>query len=387
MIQPDSSAPGQVIRVAQVITSVVLGGGGQVMSAFARNIDTSAFAMDIYCVLEGGDLVDYIRSLGFKVAIMPICRERGTLRYDARLWGRLAGHLRRGRYDVVHTHLFRADLVGAVAAAFAQCPVVVKTLHNMGTRKKAYHRAVDRILNRLVYKKIVCVSESQRVLNIGRDGIDPAKAVVIHNGVDPARFKPGQRNESLAARIGLIPGRPVIGTVGRLIEEKGHRLLIEAMPRIIEKFPDVQLLVVGDGPLRKELEHSASSRGCRLVVTGLRSDVPELLGAMDVFVFPSWSEAFGIAVVEAMAGGVPVACSAIPALLEIVSDGVNGLVFDSHDEAGLADRVCRLLGEPELRQALVSHGLVTARRRFSEAEMIRQYERMYSSLVDAGKKS
>jgi glycosyltransferase involved in cell wall biosynthesis len=369
-----------VIRVAQVITSVVLGGGGQVMSSFARQLDTKSFAMDFFCVLEGGELVDYIRSLGFRVEIIPVCKERGALRYDARNWARLGKELRQGSYDVVHTHHFRADLVGSVAARAIGRAALVRTLHNMGTRKTAYQVWLDRFLNRAAYQKIVCVSEIQGSRALARDAIRREQLEIIHNGVDADRLRSGERRPDLAASIGLDPSRTVVGTVGRLVEEKGHRLLVQSIPEIMRRIPDVQFLVVGDGPLRASVERMAAEAGADLVVTGLRQDVPQLLKIMDVFVFPSWSEAFGIAVIEAMAAGVPVVCSAIPALMEIVEDNQSGLLFQSGSAEALAEHVCRVLQDPCLAKRLSNAGDAVVRDRFTESRMIRCYEDLYRSL-------
>jgi len=365
--------------VAQVITSVVLGGGGQVMSALARNIDRTAFEMDVYCVIEGGELVNYIRSLGFRVEVLPICRSRGPVRYDPAGWARLAARLRCGAYDVVHTHLFRADLVGTVAARVARRPVVVKTLHNMGTRKRRYHRIVDALINAMT-DRIVCVSASQREVTIGHDRVQPEKVITIRNGVCMERFELAVERERIAASLGLDASRPIVGTVGRLIIEKGHRYLLEAVPEISRRVPGVQFVIVGDGDLRAQLECQLREMGVSsFVITGLRADIPELLGLMDVFVFPSLSEGSPIAVLEAMAAGVPVSCSDIPALKEIVRHGETCDMFRAADTAQLTDSVCRLLRDAALRASLSSRARAMVRSDYSEAAMARAYEDLYRS--------
>lgn len=377
MLPAETAGSRRRIRVAQVITSVVLGGGGQFISALARSIDRESFEMDVYCVLEGGEWVDYLRSLGFRVEVFPICRERGLLRYDLRLWLRLARELRLGRYDIVHTSLFRADLVGAVAARVTGNRIVIKTLHNMGTRKRRYHRTVDTLLNRIT-RRVVCVSETQRQALIGREGLRTDNTLTIRNGVQADRMARSVNRSLVAASVGLDPNRPIVGTVGRLIQEKGHTWLVKAMPEIARRHPAVQFLIVGDGPLRQALELEIGALGrLPVVITGLRPDVPELLGIMDVFAFPSLSEGLPIAALEAMAAGVPLACSDIPALQEIVTHRQTGLIFAARDTAGLAAAVSCLLSDLPMRKALAARARMRVERDFSESVMARAYEDLY----------
>jgi glycosyltransferase involved in cell wall biosynthesis len=192
------------------------------------------------------------------------------------------------------------------------------------------------------------------------------------------RFERPVDRGALAASVGLDPGRPIIGTVGRLIAEKGHTYLAQAMPEIARRHPGVQLLIVGGGPLQAALEREI--RECTdapTVITGLRPDVPDLLQLMDVFVFPSLSEGSPIAALEAMAAGVALACTDIPALAEIVRDGETGLVFSARDPVALADAVCRLLGDTTLRKALAARARERVRSEFTEAAMARSYEALY----------
>lgn len=376
-----AAQPGRRLRIAQVITSVVLGGGGQVMSALARNIDRTAFEMDVFCVIEGGELVDYIQSLGFRVEVIPVCRTHGWPRYDLARWAQLVSSLRRGRYDLVHTHLFRADLVGTVAAVAAGRRPIVRTLHNMGTRKARYHRVVDRVLNTMT-RRIVCVSETQRLASIERDGFRPSQLTLIRNGVRVERFEAPRDRAAIATSLGLDPARPIVGTVGRLIREKGHRYLFDAIPQIVTRVAGAQFLLVGDGELRRELEaRIAGLGGAKVIITGLRPDIPELLGAMDVFVFPSLSEGSPIAALEAMAAGVPLACSDIEPLQEIVHQGRTGLMFRQRDADALAVATCRLLLDRSYAAGLAARAREEVRAAHSEAAMARAYERLYRDEV------
>jgi glycosyltransferase involved in cell wall biosynthesis len=374
--------PSRRIRVAQVINGLTLGGGGQVMHVLARGIDRTRFDLDFYCVIEGGPVAREIRDLGFNVTVIPLWDHRRLLPYRVSRILELAGHLRRGQYDIVHTHLFQADVAGRVAALLGRRPCIVKTLHNMGTWKSKRHLLVDNVLGRLT-DKVVCVSEHQRRSALAQEGLPPAKTMTIQHGVDVARFSTRVDRERLLAQLELRPTRRTVGTVGRLIPEKGHAYLFDAVPHILARHPDVQFLIVGGGPLQEamteQLRHAPY--GDRVRITGLREDVPALLSVMDVFVFPSVSEAFGIAPVEAMAAGAPVACSALPVLEEIVEDNVTGLLFHPQDAQSLARAVIRLLDDESLRRRVVERAYTQVLDTLSETRMIRAHERLYLELV------
>jgi glycosyltransferase involved in cell wall biosynthesis len=376
-------ANGRRIRVAQIITGLELGGGGQVMSTIARNIDRSRFEVDFYCIIEGGAYQQEIESLGFKVIVLPAYDYRRLLRYDARAIMQLARYLREGRYDIVHTHLFQGDVVGRVAALLVRGPhVVVRTLHNLGTWKRLPHRLVDSVL-RWRTEKVICVSEHLRQLTIRQERLKAVEVVTIQHGVDVNRFRVTTDRERLCREIGLNPSLRTIGTVGRLVPEKGHRYLLDAVPLILARHPDTQFLIVGSGPLEREMRArlQGSPHADRICLAGARSDIAELLSLLDVFVFPSLSEAFGIAPAEAMAARCPVACSSLPAMEEFIQHEHTGLLFPPADHQALAGAVNRLLDDKALARRLADKALILVSERLSETRMVRAHESLYLDLT------
>ena len=369
------------IRVAQVITGLALGGGGQVMSTIARNIDRSRFEVDFFCIIEGGAYRQEIEARGFNVIVVPGYDHRRLPRYRAGGIVRLARCLREGCYDIVHTHLFQADVVGRLAAMLAGRPHIVRTLHNLGTWKRLRHRLVDNLLSWRT-EKVICVSEHLRQVTIRRERLDPADVVTIQHGVDVNRFRVIADRERVCRGVGLDPSRRTIGTVGRLIPEKGHQFLLDAAPLILSRHPDAQFLVVGAGPLEGDLR--ARLRGKpyvdRVSFAGARSDVAEILSVLDVFVFPSVSEAFGIAPAEAMAARCPVACSSLPALEEFVQHERTGLLFPPRDHRALASAVNRLLDDEALAGRLVDCSYAFVSETLSETHMVRSLESLYFDL-------
>jgi len=373
------------LRVAHVITGLQLGGGGAVVLTIARALDRSRFDMDVFCIHEAGEIQGELTRLGIRVKLLKIWDyRRRFLQYSGVKTLRLAARLREGRYDVVHTHIFQADAAGRVAARVAGVPVVVKSLHNMGRWKKPYQVAVDRLLGEWT-DAVVCCSEYQREVASAQEHFSDGKAVTIHHGVDVRLFPARVDRASLRTSLGLKPGWTTVGTVGRTVEEKGHAYLLEAVPQILRVHPRVQFLIVGDGPLRQKLEARLAGTPHRehVCFAGARLDIPEMLAVMDVFAFPSLSEGFGIAVIEAMASSLPVVASRIRPLTEIVIEGQTGVLVPPDDAAALGSALNHLIAHPEVAASLGRRGRQIVEQQFTDRMMVRAHEDLYLRLHQA----
>jgi len=182
--------------------------------------------------------------------------------------------------------------------------------------------------------------------------------------------------------LGLRPDFITVGTVGRPIPEKGHASLIEAVPAVLAQHPRTQFLIVGDGSLRAELQQRVAARGHgdRVCFAGARADVPEMLALMDVFAFPSLSEGFGIAVIEAMASRLPVVASAIRPLSDIVIEGTTGFLVPPGDAPALAASLIQLLDDPDRRRTMGDNGRALVERQYSDRHMVGAHENLYLDL-------
>jgi glycosyltransferase involved in cell wall biosynthesis len=200
----------------------------------------------------------------------------------------------------------------------------------------------------------------------------PSKYVVVRNGIDCDRFA-GPRPRS-------FEGSPVIGAVGRFSEEKGHRYLLEAMSELTRRLPGARLVLVGYGALEGDLKSRAAGLGIdgRVTFAGER-DSAELLGAFDLFVQPSLYESQGLAILEAMAAGVPVVASDVGGVRDVVRDGVTGLLVPPADPRALATSILRLAGDPELSKTLALQAGREVRERFSSSTMIESLVSRWSS--------
>jgi glycosyltransferase involved in cell wall biosynthesis len=214
--------------------------------------------------------------------------------------------------------------------------------------------------------------------------LDPAKVRVVANGVDVAAIDSARPGPLVRRELGLPESSPVIGLVGRLDHwGKGHKELFEAMAILKERHP-VHALIVGGGRRIDEIKALAASLGLdgEVHFLGTRRDVPDLLNAMDIFVLPSYSEGVSLALLEAMAAGLPVIATAVGGLPEVVTDGENGLLIPPRDAEALATALARLLEASDFAKKLGQNARKHVREHFSLDRLGREINEIYEELVE-----
>ncbi|GGS98017.1 glycosyltransferase [Nonomuraea spiralis] len=297
------------MKVLHVITGLAAGGAEQQLRTLLPHMDC---ASEVAVLTAPGVLADAIRAGGSPVRVVGMDGNR-----DLRALPRLTALMRAGRYQVVHAHLFRACVYAPLAARLAAVPAVVATEHSAGARHiegravTAPIRSLYRTATQLTHA-VVAVSPTVAD-RLHAWGLPRSRVVTIPNGVDLSAFRHDPRAAGLArARLGIPPEAFVVGGLGRMVAGKNFHLLVEALPHL----DGAVLLLVGDGPELPRLRLLAARLGVgrRVVLAGESAHVPELLSAMDVLAAPSQEETFGLAVVEALAAGLPVLYGSCPAI-------------------------------------------------------------------------
>jgi glycosyltransferase involved in cell wall biosynthesis len=307
---------------------------------------------------EGAALDARLREEGVESHLLS-CAGRPLLRSVREV----EGWLRHLAPDVLVTHGYKPDLVGLLAARRAGIPQIAVSHGWTGaTRRVRINEAIDKLVMRGA-RRVVAVSRRQgeRVVEAGIRG---ERVVVIHNAVDVSRFRPSDpavRREMES----LFPERPgaIVIAAGRLSPEKGFDVLVAAARRVIDRLPNVGFLLVGDGPLRRDLEaqiHSCGLRG-RFVLAGFRDDVDRLMPSADLFVQSSHTEGLPNVVLEAGASGVPIVATAVGGTGEVVQDGAEARLVPPARADLLADAVTGLLSDP----ATANRMATAARRRIT----------------------
>lgn len=274
-------------------------------------------------------------------------------------WGRLISFLRNEKPDMVITHLWFANTIGRIAAFSTQTPRIIAFEHNVYDTIKTWKTFVADWILQFVSTKIIAVSASVKESLI-RHRIQSKKIEVILNGISLERYKDASP-VPIREALSLSSSEFLFLFVGRLIHQKGVDVLIKAFSKV----SDGQLLIVGEGSLRKTLEDLALTCGVasRTHFLGVRSDIPGLLRAADCFVFPSRYEGLPLALVEAAASGLPLIVSDFGSASEVVAEGA-GIIVPVEDVEGLAEAMKKMLSDESLRKRL-SLGARDATQKFS----------------------
>ena len=290
--------------------------------------------------------------------------------------------LREEKASILHAHLTwpLSCKYGLLAAAFAGVPVVVATTHTCQEfpRRQWLLRAQPRLIASCVDRYLPVSEAAAQIL---RDAfrIPAAKVQVVHNGIPFSSFG---RAHSVAPLAGVIPQEtlPVILTVGRLGEEKGHHYLLRAATLV----PQATLVIAGEGSLRQSLEAQARQLGIddRVKFLGHREDIQDLLAMCDVFVLPSLSEGLPVSVLEAMAASKPVIASAVGGNKEVVIHGETGLLVPPADPSALATAIQSILSDRELALRLATAGKARVQLQFSAKTMVERITQTYRELLD-----
>ena len=312
----------------------------------------------------------------------------------ARLLLAVTNHLKRIRPHILHSHGYKAHIVGALAGKLSHNPLTVQTYHGLeenlagwaGLKMNLYN-GINVAVGGATADGIVGVSSEITKILEGR--YPSADVRCITNGIDLARVVPSSERSAMRAQLGIAPNTFLVGTVGRLMPIKGLEYLIEAFAQFRRRRDpqESKLIIVGDGPLRAALEQCAESHGLSRQVEflGMRTDVYNLIRAFDAFVLPSLHEGVPMVLLEAMALGVPIVASAVGGIPEILEDRKEALLVPARDAGALAREIEMLAGSPEIRALLIRAARARVEAQFLIRSSAAKMLKMYRSLCAAGK--
>lgn len=371
------------MRLLHVITRLPVGGAERLLVDIVRHLPGGQFESLVCCIQERGELAADIESAGVPLVCLNRMRSK---RFDWRAVGDLANLMRRQRIDLVHTHLYHANLYGRLAALRVGLPAIA-TVHNTYHRTKLHRQLINGLLAR-ASARVIAVSDDIRRDLVRHDRIPEHKIATIENGLDVSRIASALPREDARARLGIRDESFALGCVARLEEQKGHRFLIEALGLLVKEVPGIsgkmKVFLVGDGRLRNELERRASSLGVQDIVCflGTRHDVADILRALDGYVLASLWEGLSVALLEAMAAGLPVIASDVGGVSRVLGNGECGLKVPSGNACALARAIRQLYEQPaERRAALGEQAKKRVRQDFSLEAMMQRLASIYAEAL------
>lgn len=371
------------ISILFVIDGLEFGGGERVFLQLAAGL------RDRYQVfvaaMPGGEFENELKQLKIqflsvdisrRISFKPICQIKDIIRNN--------------KIDLVHSQGARADFFARVAGRLAGVPNILCTIampvegFDTGPLRKKIYRFMDWLSERYVERFIV-VSDSLKKTLIKRRGISTHQIVRIYNGIELEQYRPNSEYGNLRKEWGVPEDVALIGAIGRMVSQKGFEYLIKAIPAIMKSFSKAKIVIVGDGPLKEGLE--ALGEGLKvkssLIFTGFRSDIKEILSAIDILVIPSLLEGFPMITLEGMAMAKPIVATNIDGITEQITDGINGILVPPKDPSALAKAVIRVLKDKEWARAMGLSARGKVEQDFSVEKMVAETEKVYVSHLKA----
>ncbi|MDZ7816927.1 MAG: glycosyltransferase family 4 protein [Planctomycetota bacterium] len=378
-------------RVAQVITRFILGGAQLVCLSAAKGMRELGWEVEIWAgpaIGAEGDLFFYAFNEGITVRKIPEMRREIHPNRDFRSWLHLKEHVRRFSPHVVHTHSSKAGVLGRLAAKSCKVPAVVHTVHGLpfgygrDMMEKLYpcfERSAARSCDR-----VFCVSRSLVAKMREHSIADESKISYMPWGLDLSRFK-RYLGKLARARMGIGTNSPTIVIPARLAPDKGHEDALMALSVLVDRFDELRLLLVGDGPLREPLQDLARSMGMggNVVFAGRvpPRQMPHFLAAGDITLLPSYREGMPVVLAESFVAGRPVIAYDTDGVGELVRHLETGELVEQGDVEGLALALEKLLSNPELRTKYAANGSRLIGEQFAQQVMAKKLDTAYREIL------
>lgn len=370
------------IRVHALIDTLGVGGAEMVLAEFAAVAPLGGIELSVGYLKDVGDgarTATRLRAAGVEPRPVGMPRHLGPAAFLA-----VRRQLAEVRPELVHTHLGYADLLGGPAARSLGIPAVC-TLHSHaweGNSRERVKMTAMRLTRRATAARVIAVSESARAAYLAVGGDRPERVVVVRNGITGTPEP--QAGRALRAEFGIGEAELVVAMVSWLRPEKAHDVALAAVAELLTSIPQLRMLVVGDGPMRAEVQQAASALGDRVLTIGYRADVMAVLAATDVLLHPSREDALPTTIIDAMAAGTPVVATRVGGIPELIDDGVSGILVPAPPIASeVAAALGELLRDPPRRRGLAAASHERFKQEFTAARWAARMGELYRSVLSS----
>ncbi|GAA0668953.1 glycosyltransferase [Natronoarchaeum mannanilyticum] len=356
-----------------LIGMLSVGGAEQTLVDLANNIDTDQYEVTVWTIVDDGPLV---AELNEDVHYRTL---DAAGKWDFGVLLQFAQTARQERPDIVQSFLFFDNVLARLATVVTPKTTCITGVREVPDSRPLLRAFIDRLT--LPLSDLVVSNSQAGAEHIVNHGAKEEQVAVVPNGRDVEKYAQGCASNELYESLSLDQDCPIVGTVSRLVERKGHYDLLDAWPAVLNTHSEAQLLLVGDGPERDALERYAEERGCSksVIFAGQRDDIPALLDAMDVFVFPSHYEGLPGALLEAMCAGLPIVTTPVDGCSELVDDEKHGIHVPSQNSSALGKAVRELLDNEDRASTLGIAAQQRARNNYSINVMVDSFEALYEN--------
>ncbi len=369
------------IKILHLISSIGLFGAEKVLLSLAdcgNKFGLKSFAGAIKNLHNPHlEIIEEAKKLSLNSVVFE---SRG--RFDLVAIFRIARFLKENNIDIIHTHNYKSDILG-MFAAFMTGSKWIATNHvwHGFDRKLRFYERLDAFILRFAERAVAVSDEIQQ--DLIKKGIPQIKIKVINNGINIQQFNPAGSNNGLRRSLGVNDTDVLVTNISRLSPEKGHEALLKAAKEITAKNAQVKFLIVGDGQLLQKLKSNAQDSGLdgKVIFTGIRRDISDILRVSDIYVNSSFIEGLPITILEAMAAQLPVVATKVGAVPKVIKNEVNGILVEIGDIRGLSEAILSLAGHAEMRKALAMQAYSDVSSDFSVERMCREYRQIYQELL------
>ncbi len=381
-----------LIKVLHPITRLIVGGAQENTMYTAAMVDNTRFDV---CIVSGsqtgseGSLIDEVHTKEIPLTIIPeLVREINPLKDGAALW-KMIKMMKDERYLIVHTHSSKAGVLGRIAAKIAGVPIIIHTIHGWSFHEhmQLWRKWLFVCLEKMVTKFSDClivVAEVDIYKGL-KEGIgEPETYQLIRSAIPISIFNPDLFDSNLVRRqLGFPVDVPILGNVGRFSPQKNPLDWVKVASTVSRVIPDCHFLLVGDGPLRHEVEIVFEKLGLlnHCVFTGLRRDVPQMMAAMDIFLLTSLWEGLPRVIPQCMAMGLPIVAYRTDGAVEAINHGQTGFLCEPGEIDEMAKFCITLLQDYNLRKEMGENAREVVADTYDLSKMIRQIESLYNQLL------
>jgi glycosyltransferase involved in cell wall biosynthesis len=303
-------------------------------------------------------------------------------KFDLKTILQIRRYVKNNRINIIHSHNYKSNFYSLLATALQNVKRIT-TCHNwlsVNPKMKIYERIDKSLLHK--FHKIIAVSDAlkEEIIN---SGLPVEKVLVINNGVDLTRFNSPDNSDSIRKKLGFDSKDKIIGTIGRLVPDKGNIFLLQAIKGLLDTFPNLKCLIVGDGKEKDNLQFQVGMLGLkgRVVFAGIRADIPQILNLIDIFVMPSLKEGMPMALLEAMAAKKAIIATKVGDIPKIIEDRVTGLLVEPGNVNSISNSIKMLLQDETKTRSLAENAFEKVKNKFSNLNMTQAYTMEYKKML------